>query len=69
MNPQESSEETGISFPLTDELAQWELRIAQRADQLAANTQHSRNQDLENWLQAEREVLAGIGALAVETQT
>lgn len=66
MNNPESSEESGISVPLTDELAQWELRIAQRADQLAATTERGRNHDLENWLQAEREVLAGLAKSPVE---
>jgi hypothetical protein len=67
MNTPESSEEAGLSLPLTDELGQWELRIAQRADQLAAQTERGRDHDLENWLQAEREVLAGLARSSVES--
>lgn len=66
MNIPKSSDERGITEPLTDELAQWELRIAQRADQLAAKTERGRNQDLENWLQAEREVLTDLAKPPVE---
>jgi hypothetical protein len=43
-----------------DELMEWELRVAQRADQLAAKNSGGREQDLEYWLQAEREVLAQL---------
>ncbi|HEX2855235.1 MAG TPA: DUF2934 domain-containing protein [Opitutaceae bacterium] len=66
MNTPELSEETGIILPLTDELAQWELRIAQRADQLAAKTERGRNHDLENWLQAEREVMGDFAKPPVD---
>jgi hypothetical protein len=40
-----------------DELLQWELKVAQRADELSSKTPHGRDEDLRTWLQAEREVL------------
>ena len=45
------------SHEAVDELL---LRVAQRADQLAQTTDHGRERDLENWLQAERETLAKL---------
>ena len=46
-----------LEAPASDRLTHWQLRIAQRADQLAAKMARGRDQDLECWLQAEREVL------------
>jgi hypothetical protein len=60
MNTIELSDEAIIDVQLTDELVKWELRIAQRADQLAAQAEHGRDKDLEYWQQAEREVLADL---------
>jgi hypothetical protein len=40
-----------------DELLLW---VAQRADQLAQKTASGRERDLENWLQAEQEMLARV---------
>ena len=47
-----------------DQLAQWELRVAQRADELAKKSPPGRNHDLASWLEAEREALAFFPGLA-----
>jgi hypothetical protein len=52
-----------ISALVMDELLQWELRVAQRADELATQASHGRDEDLRYWLQAEREVLVDGGGL------
>lgn len=62
MNPTALREDLLMSVPPTDELMQWELRIAQRADELAAQAENGHKQDLIYWLQAEREVLEQMDA-------
>ena len=47
---------TAADLESVDELLVWELRVAKRADELAKKTEHGRDRDLENWLQAEREI-------------
>jgi hypothetical protein len=42
-----------------DDLLQFELKVAQRADALSQETGRTRGKDLEHWLQAEREILEG----------
>jgi hypothetical protein len=66
MNPTAVCEEPVLDLPPMDELMQWELRIAQRADQLVAGAGEKREKDLVYWLQAEREVLAHLVAAPVE---
>ena len=47
-----------------DDLLRLEMQIAQRADQLWQDNGKARGNDLEHWLQAEREILARIPAPA-----
>jgi hypothetical protein len=47
-------------FTPVDELERLQLRIAQRADDLSKTGSSSSGSALENWLQAEREILGDI---------
>ena len=55
MNSAAYSADPASDTEAVDELLLW---VAQRADQLAQKTGPSREHDLENWLQAEEELLA-----------
>jgi hypothetical protein len=52
----------------TDELFQVELRIAQRADELARNLGSDREHALEHWRRAEREVWQARAVPAVDEE-
>jgi len=47
-----------------DDLLRLEIKIAQRADQLWQDNGLARGNDLEHWLQAEREILTGVASPA-----
>ena len=60
MNPQ-SQAAAETNFPNDAELMRWQLRVAQRADELR-RAAASPEDDREMWLRAEVEVLAGFEA-------
>jgi hypothetical protein len=69
MNPTALLEDTLLNEQAADELMQWELRIAQRADQLAARAEPRSQEDLVYWLQAEREILAQLQVTSSDLAT
>jgi hypothetical protein len=67
MNPTAIPADNPAPFP-EDELSQFELHVARRADELARMNGPSLSRDLEFWLQAERELLQAPGDLPPSLQ-
>jgi hypothetical protein len=62
MNPTADSADELAAFP-EDELSQFELHVARRADELVKQHGSGLRRDMEFWLQAEQEMLKARGDL------
>ena len=67
MHSTQPGDSVTLNTDTTDELMQWELWVAHRADELAQKTTPGRDHDLECWLQAEHELLSRLHGLPVQT--